>query len=211
MLFYNYDKAPNPRVVRMFAAEKGIDLPTYQVDLRGDENRRAPYRNEVNRTGQLPTLILDDGFALREVLPICEYLEEIFPATPLIGSTPEERAEARMWTRFIDLRYVEPLSVACVTAEGPIRNHHAPHEHLMPSEVAVHLEALGRHWLAWIDGELAGRRFVCGERFTLADVHLFCFIDFFEKVGFPYSRALTWIDGHYRQVGERPSAAASAA
>jgi glutathione S-transferase len=211
MLFYNYDKAPNPRVVRMFAAEKAIVLPTYQVDLRGDENRRAPYRTNVNPTGQLPALVLDSGFVLREVLPICEYLEERYPETPLIGATAEERAEARMWSRFIDLRYVEPMSVACVTAEGPIRDHHAPHEHLLPSQVAVHLEGLAQHWLRWINDELAGRQYVCFGRFTLADIHLFCFIDFFEKVGFPYSRELSWIDKHYRAVGARPSAAASAA
>ena len=156
-------------------------------------------------------MVLDNGFALREVLPICEYLEERYPAVPLIGASAEERAETRMWSRFIDLRYVEPMSVACVTAEGRIRDHHAPHEHLMPSHVAVHLEGLARHWLAWIDDELAERRFVCGERFTLADVHLFCFVDFFEKVGFPYSRELSWIDRHYRQVGARASAKASAA
>lgn len=208
MLFYDYQKAPNPRVVRMFAAEKGIDLPTYQVDLRGDENRRAPYRTEVNRVGQVPALVLDDGFALREVFAICEYLEERFPAASLIGATAEERAETRMWARFIDLRFVEPLSVACVTMEGPIRDHHAPHEHLLPEAVAPHLQALGEHWLRWIDGELKGRQFVCGDRLTLADIHLFVFLDFFEKVGLPRSRDLAWIDGHYARIGARPSATA---
>lgn len=208
MLFYDYQKAPNPRVVRMFAAEKQIELPTYQLDLRGDENRRAPYRTEINRTGQVPTLVLDDGFALREVFPICEYLEETFPEAPLIGASARERAETRMWSRFIDLRFVEPMSVVCVTAEGPIRNHHAPHEHLMPPDVAPHIQSLAEHWLRWINDELSGRRFVCGDRFTLADVHLFCFLDFFEKVGLPYSRDLTWVDAHYGRVASRPSAKA---
>ena len=208
MLLYDYHKAPNPRVVRMFAAEKGIEIPTYQLDLRGDENRRAPYRTEINRTGQVPTLVLDNGFALREVFAICEYLEEIFPAHPLIGTTAEERAEARMWSRFIDLRYVEPMSVVCVTAEGPIRDHHAPHEHLLPSSVAIHLKGLAHHWLTWINAELEGRHFVCGDRFTLADIHLFCFVDFFGKVGFAHPRGLAWIDRHYNDIAARKSAVA---
>ena len=92
MLFYDYHDAPNPRVVRMFAAEKGKDLPKRAVDVRGGENHRAPYNTEVNRTGQVPALALDDGRVITEILPICEYLEEIHPEPPLIGRTPEERA-----------------------------------------------------------------------------------------------------------------------
>lgn len=87
MLFYDYHDAPNPRVVRMFAAEKGIALPIHALDLAGGETTRPPYITDINRTGQIPTLVLDNGFALREVLPICEYLEEVFPERPLIGAS----------------------------------------------------------------------------------------------------------------------------
>ena len=93
---------PNPRVVRMFMAEKGIEIPLESVDLMGGENRREPYTGR-NPAGQIPCLELDDGRHLAEVTAICEYLEELHPTPPRIGATPEERAETRMWVRRIDL------------------------------------------------------------------------------------------------------------
>src|SRR3546814_4058489 len=101
MKFYN-SVGPNPRVVKLFMAEKGIEMPEVSVDLRGGENRRAPYNVDVNPAGQTPALELDDGSFLSEITAICEYLEERFPETPLIGTTAEERANTRMWTRRID-------------------------------------------------------------------------------------------------------------
>ena len=87
-----YDSVgPNPRVVRMFMAEKGIDMPRQAVDLRKGENREAEHLKR-NPHGQMPTLKLDDGSYLSEITAICEYLEEKHPNPPLIGTTPEERA-----------------------------------------------------------------------------------------------------------------------
>ncbi len=100
---------PNPRTVRMFMAEKGLEIPQVQVDLMGGENRREPYLSK-NPAGQLPCLELDDGSFLAEVLTICEYLEERQPRPALVGTTPEERAVTRMWTRRIDLNIVEPMA-----------------------------------------------------------------------------------------------------
>ena len=91
MKFYN-SVGPNPRMVRMFMAEKGFDVPKVEVDLRGGENRRAPYNVEVNPAGQTPALELDDGSVLTEITAICEYLEEVGKGPALIGATPEERA-----------------------------------------------------------------------------------------------------------------------
>ena len=108
---------PNPRTVRMFLLEKGIELPQVQVDLMGAENRRPPY-TERNPAGQLPALELDDGRVLAETVVICEYLEEIHPTPALIGSTPEERAETRMWQRRVELGITEHLYNAFRFAEG---------------------------------------------------------------------------------------------
>ena len=94
MKFYT-SVGPNPRVVKLFMAEKGIEIPEVTVDLRGGENRRAPYNVEVNPAGQTPALELDDGGFLCEVTAICEYLDERFPDRTLIGSTPEEPACGR--------------------------------------------------------------------------------------------------------------------
>ena len=107
-----YDSiGPNPRIVRMFMAEKGIDIPKQTVDLRGGENRQEPHLKR-NPMGQMPTLELDDGSYLAEITAICEYLEEKNPKPAMIGSTPEERAECRMWTRRVDLNICEPLAAS---------------------------------------------------------------------------------------------------
>src|SRR3978361_1566922 len=98
-----YDSVgPNPRVVRMFTPEKGIEMPRQPVDLRKGENREAEHLKR-NPHGQMPTLELDDGHYLSEITAICEYLEEKNPKPALIGATAEERAECRMWTRRVDL------------------------------------------------------------------------------------------------------------
>ena len=96
MLFYD-SMGPNPKVVRVFMAERGISgIPTETVDLRGGENRREPFLSR-NPSGQCPALALDNGTVLAEITAICEYLDEVGPAgTTLIGKTPEERAETRM-------------------------------------------------------------------------------------------------------------------
>lgn len=210
MLYYDYRDAPNAQVPRMFAAEKRLDLPKRHLDVPGGENHRPPYNTEINRTGQVPALMLDDGSVIREILPICEYLEEIHPEPALIGSTPKERAETRMWTRWIDLKYVERMTEACVVREGPIRDHYAKYNYktmLAPENGAV-CATIAHEKLAWFDDEMRGRRFVCGERFTLADIHLYVFLNFFEKLGLNYPRELWWVDGHFKRIGARPSARA---
>jgi glutathione S-transferase len=108
MKLYN-SIGPNPRMVRMFMHEKGIEIPLEAVDLMGGENRRAPYTDK-NPAGQLPALALDDGTVIAEITAICEYLEDIQPEPHLIGGTPQERAETRMWTRRVDLNIVEPMT-----------------------------------------------------------------------------------------------------
>jgi glutathione S-transferase len=210
MIFYDYHNAPNPRVVRMFAAEKGIDLPKRKVDVRAGENHRPPYSTEINRTGQVPALQLDSGRVITEILPICEYLEELYPEPALIGRDPEERAVTRMWTRWIDLKYVERMTEACVVRSGPIRDLYAQwnYKTMLPPEQGATLAQIARDKLAWLDAGLSGREFVCGERLTLADVHLYVFLDFFEKLGLNYPRECVWVHDFYARMGVRPSAAA---
>src|SRR3546814_17245230 len=117
MKFYN-SVGPNPRVVKLFMAEKGIEIPEVSVDLRGGENRRAPYNVDVNPAGQTPALELDDGSILSEITAICEYLDEKYPEPTLIGSTPEERANTRMWTRRVDLQICKPPPTGVRFAAG---------------------------------------------------------------------------------------------
>lgn len=210
MLLHDYVDAPNPRVVRMFLAEKGASVPTRQVDLANQENRRPPYVTEINRTGQVPALQLDDGSAICEILPICEYLEECFPEPALIGSTPEERARTRMWTRWIDLKYVERMTEAIVVREGLVRRIYRKFNYktMLPPEMAPVCAQIALEKLAWLDAEMGDRAFVCGPRLTLADIHLFCFLDFFERNDLGHPRELRWVDDFHRRMAARPSAAA---
>lgn len=172
---------PNPAVVTMFLAEKGAEIPTESVDLMGGENRQAPYVAK-NPSGQLPCLELDDGSHLAEITAICEYLDEKLPGDTLIGSTPEERAATRMWVRRIDLNICEPLSNGFRYAEGlPLfqsRMRTIPH-------AAGDLKTLAQEKLTWLDGLMAGKTWIAGDRFTLADILLFCFLQFGAQVGQP--------------------------
>lgn len=205
MKFYN-SVGPNPRVVRMFMAERGIEVPRVEVDLRGGENRRPPYTAK-NPAGQTPYLELDDGTVLTEITAICEYLDETAPpgGPPLIGATPLERAECRMWTRRVDLNICEPLANGFRFAEGlkmfENRTRCVP-------EAAAGLKLMAQDKLRWLDGLMAGRPFLCGERLTLADILLFAFLDFGAKVRQPIDPALGNVVAHHGRMAARPSAAA---
>jgi glutathione S-transferase len=204
MLFYD-SVGPNPRVVRVFAAERGVDLPATKVDLRGGENRQSPYLAK-NPSGQLPALELDNGMVLAEITAICEYLDEIGPAgRTLIGSTPIERAETRMWVRRIDLNILEPLANGFRFAEG--LKLFAPRIRTIPA-AAPELKLLAQEKLAWLNGLLAGRTYVCGDRLTLADILLFVFVEFGASVGQPLDPANANIAALIERMKARPSAAA---
>lgn len=204
MLLYD-SVGPNPRVVRMFAAERGIELPRTKVDLRGGENRQPPYMAK-NPSGQLPALELDDGSVLAEITAICEYLDEIGPAgVTLIGSTPKERAETRMWVRRLDLNILEPLANGFRFSEG--LKLFESRIHCIP-QAADDLKQIAREKLVWLDQLLAGRQYVCGDRLTLADVLLFVFLDFGNTVGQPFDRSLANVTAIYERMKARPSAAA---
>ena len=201
-----YDSVgPNPRLVRMFLAEKGIDLPRAQLDIMAGENRGDAYRQK-NPFGQLPALELDDGRVIGETVVICEYLEEKQPSPPLIGTTPEERAETRMWTRRAVLNVVEPMSNAFRYKEALAmfkdRIRTIPH-------AADDLKALAQDGLALFDQTLAGRSWIAGSRFTLADIALYSMLDFFALVGQPLDPSLANVGAWFQRVGARPSAEAS--
>ena len=197
---------PNPRVVRMFLAEKGLEIPLVPVDLRGGENRREPYNATVNRAGQTPALELDDGATVTEITAICEYLEERQPSPPLVGTTAEERAAVRMWTRRVDLKICEPMANGFRFAEGlPLFESRM---RCLP-DAATGLKAIARDGLEWLEGEFKGP-WIAGERFSLADILLFSFLEFGGQVGQPLDPAFGKLTDWFGRVKARPSAAASA-
>lgn len=203
MKFYN-SIGPNPRVVRMFMAEKAIAIPTEDVDLMKGDNRREPYLKK-NSAGQMPALELDSGHCVTEITAICEYLEDTNPDPPLIGGNPEEKAETRKWTRRVDLNICEPMANGFRFSQGlPLFKDRI----VTVPEAADGLKRIAQDRLKWLDGELAGKDWICAKRFTLADVLLFCFLDFGNQVGQPLSEANVNVAAWFQRVKARPSAKA---
>jgi glutathione S-transferase len=205
MLFYD-SIGPNPKVVRMFMAERGISgIPSETVDLRAGENRREPFLSK-NPTGTCPALALDNGVMLAEITAICEYLDEIGPSGPsLIGKTPEERADTRMWTRRIDLGIIEPMANGFRYTDG--LKMFENRIHCIPA-AGADLKAIAQEHVTWLDGLIGGRTYICGERLTLADILLFVFLDFFVAINQPLNEANKNIMAWYGRMKARPSAAA---
>ena len=203
MKLYN-SIGPNPHVVRMFIAELGLEIETIEMDLMAGENRQEEHLKR-NPSGQSPTLELEDGSFLSEITAICEYLDEKQGNTDLIGKTPEERASTRMWTRRVDLQIIEPLTTGFRYSEGlelfKSRMQTIP-------EAADGLKSIAQEKLAWLDGEMDGKDYICGDRFSLADIMLFCFIAFGATVGQNLSEENTNITSWYDRVKERSSATA---
>jgi len=201
-----YDSlGPNPRLVRLFMAEKSIDLPKVQIDLMSGENRRPPYTDR-NPGGQMPALELDDGTLFAETVAICEYLEELHPTPALIGATPAERANTRMWTRRVELWITEPLTAGFRFGEGLAM--FKGRMRTIP-QAADDLKATARDGIEKLDALLAGRDFVAGSRLTLADVVLYSFLDFAAGVGQPLDPKNENLAAWFARMSARPSADAS--
>ena len=203
MKLYN-SIGPNPHAVRMFMAEKGIEIPLEDIDIMAGENRKSAYLTK-NPSGTCPALELDDGTTVSEITAICEYLEELHPENPLLGAGPEERAEARMWARRVDLYICEPMANGFRFGKG--LKMFQERIHCIP-EAAEGLKASASDRLAWLDGQMEGRDYICGDRFTLADILLYAWIECFEPLGQPIDPGLRNIAAWRERVGGRPSARA---
>ena len=204
MKLYN-SLGPNPRVVRMCLAEKGLEIAAEEIDLMAADNRKAPYTDK-NPSGQLPALELDDGTVISEIYPICEYLEDIQPSPALVGTTAAEKAETRMWARRVDLNIAEPMANGFRYSEGL-----ALFESRMRCipQAADDLKAIAREKLAWLDGLMGGHDYIAGDRLTMADLGLYCILDFGASVGQPFDEGLGNVKAWFERVGARPSASAS--
>jgi glutathione S-transferase len=196
---------PNPRIVRMFAAEKGAALEIEEIDILAGINRQEPYLS-VNPQGTTPALILDDGEAVTEVLAACEYLEELYPAPALIGSTPEERVRVRTWARKIDLGFALPITLAFRASGG--RAMFAPRIIVAPEAAAPDLYAMAFDMLDYVERTCGDGDYVAGEAYSVADILLFCFVEFGKAVGIDVTEGRPWLTGWHGRVAARPAAAA---
>jgi glutathione S-transferase len=202
MILYDSKVAPNPRRVRVYLAEKGIEVPVRQVDIGSAENRKPPFLAK-NPLGGLPVLELDDGTCIAESLAICRYFEELHPEPPLFGTDPLDRAIVEMWSRRTELELWRFVS-GCFQ-----------HTHDFFKGRIEQVPAWGevcrrtaRERLAWLDRELAARPFVAGERYTVADITLLCAIDFGRVVDIRIAPEQKHLARWHEAVSSRPSAKA---
>jgi glutathione S-transferase len=196
---------PNPRVVLMFLEEKGAVIDRVFVDIMKGENRQPDFVAK-NPFGQVPLLEMDVGGYLSESTAICGYIEEKFPTPALIGSTAEERAVTAMLIRRLDYDVVAPMTTGFRGSEGlPMFQSRM---RCLP-EAADGLKACARDGLAAFDALLAGKTWLAGDRFTLADILLYCLTEFGKMVGQPLPEGLANLAAWSERVAARPSAAAS--
>jgi glutathione S-transferase len=198
---------PNPRVVRMFAAEKALDIPTVVMVLSIGAGR-SPAHLARNPLGEVPVIETEGGEHISETLAICEYLEELHPEPSLIGCTAEERGATRMWTRRVDLRICEPIRYGFHYSPVSFRPHAS--RSAADSHIANAMKALARANLAWLDGQLQDRAYLCGDRYSLADILLYCFVQHRTEIGQPLLPEWSALERWFDRVGTRPAAAESA-
>ena len=203
MKLYN-SVGPNPQFVRSFMVERGISIEMEDVDIMSGVNREGGYL-AVNPAGQLPALLMDDGSLLTEITAICEYLDETQPGPSLIGDTPEERAQTRRWTRWVDLNVADPLTTAFRAAEGlPMFKDRM---RCFP-EAADGLKAAVQDKLAWLDQQMDGKTYLTGDKFTMADLLLSTFLAFGGMVGQPLNPDFKNLTAWHERCQARESAKA---
>jgi glutathione S-transferase len=173
MKIYSSTVAPNPRRVRIFLAEKGIQVPYEDVDINSAINRKPEYRKNINPMGEVPVLELDDGTHIAESVAICRYFEEMHPEPPLFGVGAKERALVEMWNRRMEF-HVLLLVAQTFRNTGEFFKGRIPQ---VPEYAEVCRSAAGKIY-TWLDEELATRRFIAGDKFTIADITALCAVDF---------------------------------
>jgi glutathione S-transferase len=203
MKLYDGGRAPNPRRTRIFLAEKGISLPTEQIDL-GALQQRSPVYTAVNPLQRVPALVLDDGTIITESIAICRYFEEIQPDPPLFGRGALEVAEVEMWNRRLELHLLAGVSHV-------FRNSHPAMKEMEVPQVPAWAEANKPRimdFLAVLDRELADSPFVAGRNYSVADITGLVAVDFMKPAKLEVPDGLQNLKRWHAEVSARPSAQA---
>ncbi len=203
MKLYN-SIGPNPRLVRMFASVKEANLSLVDIDIVAGENREPGFL-AINPTAMTPVLELESGQRIAETTAICEFLEERYPNPAMIGTSAEERAETRMWWRRVDLMIVQPMTTGFRGAEG-----HEMFMNRVPCfpEVAERYKQTVRDGFAWLEQQISGKRFICGDRVTVVDLLLLSFIEFGQQVGQPLPESCTSLQSWLETMRSREEVSA---
>ncbi|HEY1852928.1 MAG TPA: glutathione S-transferase family protein [Candidatus Binataceae bacterium] len=202
MKIHESHNAPNPRRVRIFLAEKGIQVPFEEVDIVKKVNRDEEFRRK-NPLGTVPVLELDDGTFISESVAICRYFEEIHPEPPLFGADAKQRALIEMWNRRMEFNLLQPIA-------DSFRQHHDFFKgriRQLPAYAEVQ-RLNAEDGLAWLDQELSARRFIAGEQFSIADITGMVAIDFGRVSKIAIKPDQTNLARWHAEVSARPSAKA---
>ncbi|MGA9322277.1 MAG: glutathione S-transferase [Xanthobacteraceae bacterium] len=203
MKLYDGGRAPNPRRVRIFLAEKGISVPTEQVDL-GNLQQRSEAYTAINPLQRVPALVLDDGTVLTESLAICRYFEALQPDPPLFGKGALQSALIEMWNRRIEFHLYMPVSTV-------FQHLHPAMKAMVDPQVSAWGEANRPRifdFLRFLDGELKSRPYVAGDNFTVSDILAMVAVDFMKVSKLAVPEELTDLRRWYASVAARPSASA---
>lgn len=203
MKLYDGGRAPNPRRVRIFLAEKGLRVPTAHVSIPAGEHRGEAYL-KVNPLGQTPSLALDDGSVLTESISICRYFEELHPEPPLFGVGAQDVAEVDMWIRRVEMRLTAPI--------GAVWLHTHPFTARVVKPQFPEYGETQRHRALAVMGEfdraLDGQEFLDGRRYSMADIVLLTTIDFATFIGLTVPEEYEALRAWHDRATARPSAAA---
>jgi glutathione S-transferase len=202
MKIYEFTMAPNPRRVRVFLAEKGINVPYQQVDLATAENRKPEFL-KINPMGGVPVLELDDGTHIAESVAICRYFEETKPEPRLMGVDAKDKAVVEMWNRRME------FEILMMTA-GAFRNTNDFFKGRIPQvkEYGEICRSAALKRLEWLDTVLADREFIAGPRYTIADITALIGIDFGRLTGIKVEDNQKNLARWHQAVSSRPSAKA---
>ncbi|MDI6025974.1 glutathione S-transferase [Corticibacterium sp. UT-5YL-CI-8] len=203
MKLFDGGRAPNPRRVRVFLAEKGIDVPLVPVDMAAMEHKSnsVSSRNPLQR---LPVLELDDGTILSESVAICRYFEELHPEPALFGTDAVGKAQVEMWQRRMELSFMFSVAAAFRHVHPAMKEWEVPQ---IP-EWGEANKPKALEFLHFLDGELAGREFVAGDGYTIADITGMIAVDFMKPARIVLPEHLTHVWRWYKAVSARPSAKA---
>jgi glutathione S-transferase len=203
MKLYDGGRAPNPRRVKIFLAEKGLTVPVEQVDL-GQMAQKSPEFTAINPLQRVPALQLDDGTIITESIAICRYFEALNPEPPLFGQGAKDIAIVEMWQRRVEFHLLAPVSHV-------FRNSHPAMKEMEVPQVLAWAEANKprvMEFLTLLDRELKDRRFVAGDRYTVADITGLVGIDFMKPAKLVVPDTLTGLKRWHAEVSARPSAKA---
>jgi glutathione S-transferase len=203
MKLYNENNpAPNPRRVRIFLAEKTISIPFVHVPMREGAHKSAEFKAK-NSLGQVPVLELDDGSMLSESIAICRYLEELHPTPALFGADAWGRAQVEMWMRRIEFALMSRIGAVWINTHKYTARLGTQYQDYGEASRVKSIQAL-----QWLNDEMAGREFIAGDKYTMADIVALTTIDFAAFIGIAMPEELGHLRKWHAKVSSRPSAAA---